>query len=158
MTRRRITGCVASVLVLIGGLIPGVASGAPPTIERIAVDDTFVDEELSEACGVEVTTRARGHITVRTFEEDGTGVVEVFTINVGLTATADGRVFRFRDVGADVTRIEPDGTVVLLISGQVPFEFAGVVKIDLETGEAILEPRDRSEQQLARACAVLTGG
>jgi hypothetical protein len=105
-----------------------------------------------------VTTRAQGHITVRTFEEDGTGVVEVRTINVVLTATADGRVFRFRDVGADVTRIEPDGTVVLLISGQVPFEFTGVLKIDLETGEAILEPRDRSEEQLARACAVLTGG
>ena len=75
-------------------------------------------------------------------EEGGTGVVEVRTINVGLTATADGRVFRFRDVGADVTRIEPDGTAVLLISGQVPFDFAGVLKIDLETGEAILEPRE----------------
>src|SRR5688500_9535294 len=53
MTRRRITGCVASFLVLVGALIPGVASGAPPTIERIAVDDTFVDEFLSEECGVE---------------------------------------------------------------------------------------------------------
>jgi hypothetical protein len=158
MTRRRITGCVASVLVLVGALIPGVASGAPPTIERIAVDETFVDEFLSAECGVAVTTSARGHIIVRTFEEDGTGVVEVTTINVALTATADGRVFRFRDVGAAVTRIEPDGTAVLSIIGQVPFDFAGVLKIDLETGEAILEPRDRSEEQLARACAVLTGG
>jgi len=158
MSRRCFTGCVASVLVLVGALIPGVASGAPPTIERIAVDDTFADEFLTAECGVPVTTRAKGHIIVRTLSRRGTGVVEVRTINVGLTATADGRVFRFRDVGADVTRIEPDGTAVLLISGQVPFDFAGVLKIDLETGEAILEPRDRSEQQLARACAVLTGG
>jgi hypothetical protein len=77
---------------------------------------------------------------------------------VGVTATADGRVFRFRDVGADVVRIEPDGTAVLSIAGHVPFAFASVLKIDLETGEAILEPRDRSEEELARACAVLTGG
>jgi hypothetical protein len=42
--------------------------------------------------------------------------------------------------------------------GSLPFDFAGVLKIDLETGETILEPRDRSEEQLARACAVLTGG
>lgn len=133
--------------------------GAAPTIERIPVDDTFVDEFLSEECGVEVTTRALGHITVRTFDGEGTGVAEVRTINVGLTATTeDGRVFRFRDVGADVTRVEPDGTAVLLISGQVPFAFAGVLKIDLETGEAILEPRDGSAEQLAKACAVLTGG
>jgi hypothetical protein len=157
MTRRCLTGWVVS-LALVGVLSPGVASGVPPTIERIPVDDTFVDADLSEACGVEVTVRAQGHIIVRTFVEDGTGVVEVRTINVGVTATADGRVFRFRDVGADVVRIEPDGTAVLSITGQVPFAFAGVLKIDLETGEAIFEPRDRSEEQLARACAALTGG
>ena len=44
-----------------------------------------------------------------------------------------------------------------MISGQVPFAFAGAVKIDPETEEVILEPQDRSEKQLARACAVLTG-
>jgi hypothetical protein len=82
----------------------------------------------------------------------------VNTVNVGVTATAGGRIFRFRDVGADVTRIEPDGTAVLPIIGQVPFAFAGVLKIDLETGEAIFEPCDRSDEQLARACAALTAG
>jgi len=41
----------ASVLVLVGALIPGVASGAPPTFERIAVDETFADEFLTEECG-----------------------------------------------------------------------------------------------------------
>jgi hypothetical protein len=79
------------------------------------------------------------------------------TINVGLTATVEGRTFRFRDVGSDLTRITPDGTVVLHISGQVPFDFAGVLKINLTTEEAILEPKDRSERQLARACAALGG-
>jgi hypothetical protein len=158
MARRFITACVASVLVLVAALIPGVASGAPPTFERIVVDETFADEFLTEECGVPVTTRAQGHVIIRTFTRAGTGVVELHTINVGLTATADGRVFRFRDVGADVTRIESDGTAVLLITGQVPFDFAGALKIDLETDEAILEPHDRSEEQLARACEVLTGG
>jgi hypothetical protein len=156
MTRRALTGWVASVLVL-GVLSPGVASGAAPTFERIDVDDTFADDFLSEACGVEVTTTASGHVTVRTFE-DGTGPTTVTSINVGLTATAGDRTFRFRDVGADIERIEPDGTIVLSIIGQVPFDFAGVLKIDPETDEVILEPRDRSEEQIARACAALTGG
>ena len=57
-----------------------------------------------------------------------------------------------------MTRIEPDGSLVLSITGQVPFAFAGVLKIDLETGEAILERAIRSEEQLAAACAALTGG
>jgi hypothetical protein len=156
MTRRCLTGWVVSVLAL-GVLAPGVASGAAPTLERIDVDDTFADEFLSEECGVEVTTTVRGHITIRTFE-DGTGPTTVRTISLGFTATAGDRSFRFRDVGADVERIEPDGTAVLLVSGQVPFDFAGALKIDLETGDAILEPRDRSEQQIAKACRFLTGG
>ena len=107
------------------------------------------------------TTLARGRAVeacLQTFPAGGTGVSEVTTINVGGTATAGDRIFRLRDVGADVTPIEPDGTTVLLIGGQVPFVFAGVLKIDLPTGDAILEPRDRSEEQIARACAALTGG
>jgi hypothetical protein len=158
MTRRCITGWVASIIVLAGVLSPGVGVGAPPTIERFEVDETFSDEFLSEACGVEVTTHIEGIVIERTFSGDGTGATQVSTINIAITATAGDRTFRFRDVGGDLTRIEPDGTAVLYITGQVPFFFAGVLKIDLETGEAIFEPRDRSEQQLARACAVLTGG
>lgn len=62
----------------------------------------------------------------------------------------------FRDVGADLTRIEPDGTAVLMIIGQIPFGFTGVLKIDLETGEAILEPQHSLEGRIEEACAVLT--
>ena len=74
-----------------------------------------------------------------------------------VTATAGGRTFRFRDVGADVARVQPDGSVVLLISGQVPFFFAGALKIDPETEEVLLEPKDRSEAQVAKACRALAG-
>jgi hypothetical protein len=158
MTRRCLTGWVVSVLALVGVLSPGVAPGAPPTFETIVVDETFADEFLTDQCGVAVTSHIQGKVKIRTFSGERTGVAEVTSISLGVTATADGRVFRFRDVGADVVRIEPDGTAVLSIAGQVPFSFAGVLKIDLETGEAIFEPRDRSEEQLARACAALTGG
>ena len=155
MSRRSLRLCATSamVAVVVGSAAPALA--APPSIERMPVNDTFVDQFLSDACGVEVTTTARGAITIRTFDRERPGPVELASINVGLTATADGRTFRFRDVGADLTRITRDGTVVLQISGQVPFDFAGVLKIDVTTGEAILEPKDRSQKQLARACAAL---
>ena len=156
MIGRRSSGWLVSVLVLAGLVWAGVAAGAPPTIERIDVDESFPDEFLTEECGVPVTVTALGHVILRTFS--GGGTPQVNTISIGLTATAGDRTFRFRDVGADVVQVERDGTLVLLITGQVPFAFAGVLKIDPETEEVILEPRDRSEEQLARACEALTGG
>ena len=136
----------------------GVASAAAPTFERIPVDDTFADEFLTEECGVPVTTNVKGHVTLREFAGEGSGLLAVNTLNLAITTTAGENVFRLRDVGGDVARVEPDGTAVIYITGQVPFEFAGVLKLNLETEEAFLEPRDRSEQQLARACKALTGG
>jgi hypothetical protein len=156
MIGRRSGGWVVGILVLAGLVWAGIAIGAPPTIERIDVDESFPDEFLTEECGVPVTTTAQGHIIMRTFSDGGTP--QVNTISIGLTATAGDRTFRFRDVGADVVQIQKDGTVVLLITGQVPFAFAGVLKINPDTEEVILEPRDRSEEQLAKACAALTGG
>jgi len=158
VTARRLITWVVSLLAAMGVMGPGVASAAAPTFEVITVDDTFVDEELSEACGVLVTVTLQGQITLRTFPDEGTGLVTLNTLNLSATLTADGNTFRLRDVGADLVRIEPDGTAVLYVIGQVPFAFAGVLIVDLETGEAILEPRDRSEEQIERACAVLTGG
>ena len=156
MTRRCRLALSGVALVGAGLCGSSVVGAARPESERIVVDEEFEDDVLSEECGVPVTTRVQGHVILRTFDDSGTGVVSLNTISLSLTATAGDRIFRFRDVGADLVRIEPDGTAVLQIIGQVPFEFAGVLKVDLDTGEVILEPRDRSEWQIERACAALT--
>src|SRR5687768_12709047 len=156
MSTGRVTVFVTGVLLLAALAGPAAGVGAAPVFERITVDESFDDQELSEACGVPVTGTARGHVTLRTFPGDGPGLATVNTINVGITLTSGGRTFRLRDVGADVARVGSDGSVVLLISGQVPFFFAGALKIDPETEEVLLEPKDRSEQQIAKACAALT--
>jgi hypothetical protein len=41
-----------------------------------------------------------------------------------------------------------------MIVGQIPFEFSGVLMIDLTTGEVILEPRHTVDT--TRACRLLT--
>ena len=155
MSKRCLVGLLSSVL-LACGLAAGPATGAGPTFERIDVDDTFADEAFSEECGVDVTTTVRGHVILRAFSRDG-GLVQLNTLNLAITATAGDRTFRFRDVGADSLRVTPDGTLVLSIIGQVPFEFAGVLKIDPETEEVILEPKNRTAEQIAKACRFLTG-
>ena len=63
--------------------------------------------------------------------------------------------FRFKDVGADVTRITKDG--VLHQIGQLPFWFNGTSWEDPITGEVLKEPTgaDRFESMIAKACAAL---
>ena len=157
MTRRGIIARLTCILIVAAAVVAPSASTGPPTIERVFdIDDTFPDEFLTDACGVPVTTNAQGHVIVRTFSGDKTGPAEVFTLNIALTATAGDNTYSARDVGLNLTRVEPDGTAVLSIVGQVPFGFTGVLKIDLETGDAILEPQHSLEGNLKDACAALT--
>ncbi len=155
MAKRAVVWLVG--LTVLAALLASGATAGKPVFQRIDVNETAPDPFLTEECGVAVTTQAEGQITSRTFTGGGTGVASVRTINIALTATAGDNVVRFRDVGADVVRIEPDGTAILMIIGQVPFDFTGVLKIDLETGDAILEPQHSTAENLERACATLTG-
>ena len=109
------------------------------------------------ACGFRVTFTERGHITVRTFGEVDKGLARVTSVNLVVVVSANGNSYRFRDVGADVLRVTPDGVAILSIIGQLPFQFTGVLKIDLDTGEVVHEPRHVTEGNVAKACAVLAG-
>jgi hypothetical protein len=146
-----------AVLCAAAALVPASAVGAPPTIVREDVDETFVDEALSEACGVEATVHLTGHSISRMRE--GGGVLEVVTVNLTGIITSEFGSFRVKDVGSDSTRITPDGQVIVSITGQSPFTFKGVLKFDGTTGEWLNEPNlAAGERQIERACAALNPG
>ena len=151
----RALGVVAAVTLTVTGATAGPAAAAAPTITRIPIDFTIPGEFLSDECGVKVTTRFEGHVTIREFERDGVGPTFVATVNITVTATAGDNAVRIKNVGADVQRTTPDGET-LLITGQAPFAFKGSALIDLVTGEVLREPRDLSQQQLDEVCAALT--
>ena len=143
-----------AVLCAAAALVPASAAGAPPTIVREDVDEIFVDEALSEACGVEATVHLTGHSTSRMRE--GGGVLEVFTVNVTGIITSEFGSFRVKDVGSDSTRVTPDGQVIVSLRGQVPFFFKGVLKFDATTEEWLNEPNlAAGEREIERACAAL---
>jgi hypothetical protein len=142
------------VLCAAAALVPASAAGAPPTIVREDINETFVDEDLSEACGVEATVHLTGHEITRTRE--GGEVLEVFTINLTGIITSEFGSFRLKDVGSDSTRITPDGQVIVSLRGQLPFFFKGVLKFDGTTEEWLNEPNlAAGERQIERACAAL---
>ena len=130
------------------------AEGAKPSLERIVVDDEFVDEALSDACGFEITGHAVGKVTLREFSDGRLATVN--NVNIVFTLSANGNTFSLRDVGADVTKVLNDGTIEVAIIGQVPFGFTGVLKINPETEEVSHEPQhDTEASDLEAACAAL---
>lgn len=143
-------------LALLSVALGTVAAWAvPPERETITFSDTFDDGFLSEACGVDVTTTLNGRITFLVFPDRQVGVQDITSVHVdALAMTAGGNRVRFKDVGVDLVRVTPDGTVILMVVGQLPFDFTGVLKIDLTTGEVILEPRHTVDT--TRACRLLT--
>jgi hypothetical protein len=149
---RMLMAATVAVGVLVGGA--GPAAAAKPTIERISVDDTFVDRFLSRECGVRVVTQVVGRITFKTWDRTRTGPVAMTNVNLTFTATVGDNTYRFKDVGADLVRRQPDGTLVLQIAGQVPFGFKGVLRINLYTGEVLHEPTRTVGTE--KACAALT--
>ena len=109
---------------------------------------------LSEACGVEVTLTVTGRVTHFTFPDRPVGLQELCTVNGDVVASAGDNQIRARNVGADVVRVAPDGTLILTTTGQVPFEFTGVLKLNLDTEEVILEPHHVVD--IEQGCAQLT--
>jgi hypothetical protein len=153
MRRWKAGVALATVAVL---CTAGQALAGKPTIVREDLDETFADVFLSDECGVPVETRIVGHQIIRSFTDGDGRLVEVFTLNMTLTATSAFGTFRFKDVGADVTRITKDGVLHQII-GQLPFWFNGTSWEDPITGEVLKEPTgaDRFESMIAKACAAL---
>ena len=154
-TNRRWAAIVGLALVVATAVVaaPG-ALAAKPEMQRFDIDVTFVDEFLSEECGVAVSTRRQGHLILRSFDRES-GLVELNTLNFVMTATAGDNTYRFRDVGADQVKVTADGPILSIV-GQIPFGFNGVLKINLDTEEVVHEPTASTEGRIEEACAALT--
>jgi hypothetical protein len=148
---------VAVAVVLTGLLVPGTAlaaSAAPPERETITFSNTFQDEFLTEACGVNVTVTGSGRITFLTFPDRPVGPQDLASIHLNFLATAGDKSVWFKNAGVELVRVDPDGTAILVGAGQTPLAFTGVLKVNLTTGAAIMEPQHTFDT--ARACRLLT--
>jgi hypothetical protein len=156
ITGGRVMAMLAVVVATAAGLAPGAESAGQPTVERLNVDRVRPDPDLTAACGVSVTAHVHGLVVIRTFPAGGTSPAELVTLNITVTAMAGDNSYAFRLVGANLVRIEPDGTAILIGTGQSAFEWTGVLKLNLDTGEVILEPHHSLEGQQQEACEALT--
>ena len=154
----RLRHWIASLLgltaMLVVVLAPTAGAGGKPVKETITFTDTFEDEELSDACGVDVTTSFSGRVMFFEFPNRPVGPQDLTSVHVNFVAQAGDNAVRINDVGIDRVQIRPDGTLILSVVGQVPFEFTGVLKVNLTTGEVMHEAVHVVD--MTRACRLLT--
>jgi hypothetical protein len=155
MRRQRTIGLLAVLGALLTVVLGATGAAAQaPEKEVIQVDDEFVDEGLSEECGVEVTVTETGRVTLFTFPDGSVVLQNLNTINLEVVFTAGDNQIRTRDVGIDQVRVQRDGTLILSIVGQVPVGFTGVLKLNPETEEVLQEPHHVVD--IEEFCARLT--
>lgn len=133
----------------------GVSHAGGPTIERIPINESGTDPQLTAYCGFDVTYTYKGSMMLRTFSDRASGLVELTNLNAVATVSANGKSFSGRDVGADIVRVAADGSVIIAVVGRIPFSFTGALKYDPETGEVFLEPHHDLSPEADTACAAL---
>jgi hypothetical protein len=156
MRRRRTNWLLAilgALLVVVLGATTAAAQAPEREVIRVSFESPF--DLLTEACGVPVTVNVSGTFTVLTFP-DGTGPLELVAVSIDLVFVAGDNQVLSRNAGIDLFRAEPDGTVILMSTGVVGVVFSGVLKINLTTGEVILESPQHVEGSIARVCQRLT--
>jgi hypothetical protein len=122
-------------------LVAAPVSAGQPQMEREDFDDVFVDEFLSEACGVEVTAHVTGHIIVRIFTDaDGNPAREVDNYATRVSWSSENGAIHAVDVGADRVTYFEDGSVLVFIIGSVQsFSIPGQGRVYADVGRTMLE-------------------
>jgi hypothetical protein len=146
---RRLVLPLAALLVLVA--TPAFA--APPEMQTITFTETIHDEALTEACGVSVDTIVNGRITFFTFDGQ-VGPAQIVSASTSFVSTSGDNSIRYQDAGINLTRVAPDGTATLSIIGTLPVRVSGILVIDLQTGETILDAFHVTD--IERVCAMLT--
>ena len=136
--RRTVRILAAAMLATLAMTSPALAG--QPQMEKIPVDETFVDDFLSDVCGAEVSVHFYGHFIIRVFTDaDGNPVREVNNYAFSNRFTSvHGSVFA-KDVGADRITYLDDGSLIQVIIGNVQsFSIPGVGRVYQDVGQKTL--------------------
>lgn len=122
-------------------LVTAPVSAGKPDMVRDVFDITFVDDDLSAACGVEVNAHVSGHTIVRVFTDaDGNPVGELNNYAIRVHWWSVNGDIHARDVGADRVTFFEDGSVLLIIIGNVQsFSIPGQGRVYADVGRVMIE-------------------
>jgi hypothetical protein len=106
--------------------------------ERIPISDSFRSKILSDRCGGQVEFTISGTITVLTAPQKPVGPQDLQVANIAGFFSKGTKQVPFQTASIEITRVEPDGTVLTSIAGR-SVEFTGLqLKTNLSNGKTIM--------------------
>ena len=114
---RRLIPVLAAVALLLTAAL--LVAAAKPTITVSTISEAGVDPFASADCGFPVSFGVTGQFRERAWFDANDVMRVVFTVNVHVEYTANGRTLRGVDAGMDTGFIQPDGTASVAIHGSV---------------------------------------
>lgn len=131
---------IIGLAVLGTALLATPASAARPQQVRSQVDDVFVDDFLSETCGVAITAHVTGHFIVRLFTDaHGAPIREVNNYALSVRFSSDSASIFAKDVGVDRVTYLADGSLIQVIIGSVQsFSSPGMGRVYADVGQQTL--------------------
>ena len=156
--------------VLAAILVSAPAYAGKPETVREPIDELFVDDFLSDACGVEVNAHVTGHITFRLFTDaNGDPVRELNNYATRIRWWSVNGEIHAQDVGADRATYLDDGGVIVIVIGSVQsFSIPGQGRVYADVGRTMLEfdaagdlvsatplSGQHDEDQIGAICSVL---
>jgi len=106
---------IVSLITLVVAFVSPAYAGKPD-FETVQIDETFLNEQLTEACGVPIETHGEGFIKFSThYDRDGDVAFELnsFHLKETFTNVETGTSISTVNVGPDRVTFAEDGTVIL---------------------------------------------
>jgi hypothetical protein len=157
-------------------LLAAPVSAGKPVLERVPIDDLFVDDFLSAECGAEITAHVTGHINFRVWlDDDGAPIRELNNYALSVHWTSEHGSLGAKDVGVDRVTYQADGSIVNVIVGNVQsINIPGQGRVYADVGQKTLhitfdengevtgvellgQAGQHEGDQIAAVCSVLGG-
>lgn len=128
---------IIGLAVLGAALLAAPASAARPQQVREQVDNLFVDDFLSEACGVTITGHVTGHAIFRLFTDaQGAPIRELNNYAFSVRFASDSASIFAKDVGVDRVTYLADGSLIQVVIGSVQsFSSPGMGRVYADVGQ-----------------------
>jgi hypothetical protein len=151
--RRLVVAGALAFATVVAAVTPASAEGRP-TMTVTPIHGTYPRDRFTSAkCGFTVSTTVWGQVRFWTFPEGSQKLVELETLNIHASLSANGNTVKWVDAGSSTVYTTADGSTMVTTNGHWYYYGIGRLVINITTGEVTFQAGQ--DVDYAALCAAL---